>query len=74
MKANHSKKPIRERGSTPLYNFAQPHTLQTKEFLSFWIANSAPPPLKASLFLSFQTVQKHVFEYKRIETRFPCGI
>ena len=44
MKANHSKKPIRERGSTPLYNFAQPHTLQTKKILSFWIANSAPPP------------------------------
>ena len=56
--ANHSKNPISERGSVPLYNFAQPHTLQKKkEFLIFWIANS-PPPLKANLFLSFQTVQK----------------
>ena len=43
MEANHSKNPIRERGSTPLYNFAQPHTLQTKEFLSFCIANSPLP-------------------------------
>ena len=42
MEANHSKNPIRERGSAPLYNFAQPHTLQTKEFLSFWIVNSPP--------------------------------
>ena len=57
MEANHSKNPIRERGSAPLYNFAQPHTLQTKELLIFWIANS-PPPLKANLFISFQTVQK----------------
>ena len=76
MEANHSKNPIRERGSAPLYNFAQPHTLQKKkEFLIFWIANS-PPPLKANLFLSFQTVQKmysgmdfqiffHFFPHKR---------
>ena len=57
MEANHSKKPIREQGSAPLYNFAHPHTLQTKKFLIFWIANY-PPPLNANLFLSFQTVQK----------------
>ena len=42
MEANHSKNPIREHDSTPLYNFTQPHTLQTKEFLSFCIANSPP--------------------------------
>ena len=57
MDANHSKKPIRESDSSPIYNLAQLHKLQTKEFLSFWIAKE-PPPLKASLFLSFQTVQK----------------
>ena len=56
MEANHSKNPIRERGSASLYNFAHPHTLQTKEFLIFWIANS--PLLNVNLFLSFQTVQK----------------
>ena len=60
MEANHSKNPIRERESAPLYNFAQPYTLQTKEFLIFWIANSLPnpPSLNANRFLSFQTVQK----------------
>ena len=56
MEANHSKKPIRESGSSPIYNLAQPHKLHTKEVFNFWIANT--PPLKASLFLSFQIIQK----------------
>ena len=32
LEAIHSRKPIRERDSAPLYNFAHPHRLQTKEF------------------------------------------
>ena len=39
-----------------MYTRAQLQRLQTKEFLSFCIAKD--PPLKANLFLSFQTVQK----------------
>ena len=39
-----------------MYTLAQLHRLHTKEFLIFCIAND-PPPLKANLFLSFQTVQ-----------------
>ena len=56
MDANHSKKPKRKRDSSPIYNLAQLHKLQTKKFLSFWISNT--PPLKVNLFLLFQTVQK----------------
>ena len=56
MEAIHSKKPMREKYSSPKYTLAQFHKLQTKEFFNFWIFNS--PPLKANLFLSFQTVQK----------------
>ena len=54
--ANHSKNPIRDTRSSPIYNLAQLHKLQTKEFLSFWISNT--PPLKVNLFLSFKTFQK----------------
>ena len=56
MDAIPSKKPMREKDSSPKYTLAQFHKLQTKEFFNFWIFNS--PPLKANLFLSFQTVQK----------------
>ena len=56
MEAIHSKKPIRENASSPTYNLAQLHKLQTKEFFNFWIARE--PPLNANLFLSFQTIQK----------------
>ena len=56
MEAIHSKKPMREKDSSPRYTLAQFHKLQTKEYFNFWIFNS--PPLKANLFLSLQTVQK----------------
>ena len=56
MDATHSKKPIRERASSPKYNLAQLHKLRTKKFFRFWIFNTHP--LKANLFLSFHTVQK----------------
>ena len=56
MEAIHSKNPIREKDSSPKYTLAQFHKLQIKEFFNFWIFNA--PPLKANLFLSFQTVQK----------------
>ena len=56
MEAIHSKKPIREKDSSPKYTLAQFHKLQTKEFFNLWTFTA--PPLKANLFLSFQTVQK----------------
>ena len=56
MDAIHSRKPIRENTSSPTYNLAQLHKLQTKKFFNFWMFNT--PPLKANLFLSFHTVQK----------------
>ena len=37
-----------------MYTLTQLHKLHTKEFLSFCITKE--PPLKANLFLSFQTV------------------
>ena len=56
MDANHSKKPMRDEDSSPIYTLAQLHKLHTKEFLSF--CTTKEPPLKANLFLSFQTIQK----------------
>ena len=56
MEAIHSKKPIREKASSPKYTLAQFHKLQTKEFFNLWTFTT--PPLKANLFLSFQIVQK----------------
>ena len=56
MEAIHSKKPIRENASSPTYNLAQLHRLQTKKFFNFWTFNTLP--LKANLFLSFHSVQK----------------
>ena len=56
MAASHSKNPKSEEDSFLIYTLAQLHRVHTKEFLSFCISNT--PPLKANLFLSFQTVQK----------------
>ena len=33
--ATHSRKPIREKASSPKYNLAQLHKLQTKKFFNF---------------------------------------
>ena len=43
--ANHSKKPISEEDSSPIYNLAQLHKLHTKEFLSFCTAKEPPQKL-----------------------------
>ena len=37
MEAKHSKKPIRERDSTPLYNFSQSHTWHAVFFFSHFL-------------------------------------
>ena len=54
--ANHSKKPISEKISSPMYNLFQLHKLETKECLSF--CTSTIPALKTMRSRSCDTIQK----------------
>ena len=54
--SNQSKKSIKDKGPTSIYNFVQDHKLHTKEYFNLCTENSSL--LNAILFLSFHTAQK----------------
>ena len=56
LELNQSKKLIKVNGASAINILVKDQKLQTKEFFSLWIKSSTFS--KASLFLSFQTIQK----------------